>query len=50
MLESQKKSMSVKQGKAKVQDTKLFLLFELVDAAYLTKLEKEQKAKIKQEA
>ena len=50
MLESQKKSTSVKQGKAKVQATKLFSPFELVDAAYLTKLEKEQKAKIKREA
>ena len=50
MLKSQKKNTSVKQGKANVQATKLFLPFELVDAAYLTKLEKEQKAKIKQEA
>ena len=50
MLESQKRSTSVKQGKAKVQATKLFSPFELVNAAYLTKLEKEQKAKIKQEA
>ena len=46
--ESEEKT-AMKQGKAKVQATKLFSPFKLVNAAYLTKLKKEQKAKIKWE-
>ena len=49
-LAPQQKKLGIKQGKAKVQATKLFSPLELLEAHRLTAYEKEHKAKLKREA